>query len=80
MEDEKTSTFFHLATGTLGGYISSLMTSNLYAVLVAFLILFVTGKVNERLVEKRGLKWWIGNGAGIYLLVWLMTWVFFFNL
>ncbi|MFB6215852.1 MAG: hypothetical protein ABEJ72_02640 [Candidatus Aenigmatarchaeota archaeon] len=77
MEDEKTSTIFHIATGVVGGYISSILTSNIYAVLAAFLILYITGKINERLVEQRGIKWWIGNGAGIYILMWL---IFFFNL
>lgn len=80
MNDDKLSVLFHTATGVFGGYLSSLFTSNLYAVAVAFVVLFVSGKVNELLVEKRGLKWWIANGAGIYILVWLMTWVLFFNL
>ena len=48
--------------------------------LIGIVILFMIGHLSERIVgEKKGAAWWIGNGAFIYLLVWLITWTYFFN-
>ena len=43
-------------------------------------LLLVCGYACEKLVGKKGIKWWIGNGVIIYLFVWLVSWVYFFNI
>lgn len=38
---------------------------------------FATGK--KSLTGKKGIKFWAANGIIIYLLVWFVSWVYFFN-
>ncbi len=48
---------------------------------VGIVVLILIGHLSERAVgEKKGTAWWIGNGAFIYLLVWLIVWTYFFNM
>jgi len=73
------SVILHVVTGTIAGYLSFFLVSTLYGVGAAIAILLASGYLAEKLVKKKGLKWWIGNGAIIYLIVWLVSWIFFFN-
>ncbi len=74
------SVILHVVTGIIAGFLSVTLGTTLYAVGVAILLLLASGYLAEKLIKKKGIKWWIGNGAIIYLLVWLVTWIFFFNL
>lgn len=80
MEKEKISTLIHSAVGVGAGVLSSLVGRPIYGAIAAFVILYATGKATELVVEKEGFKWWMGNGVVPFIFLWLMTWVFFFNL
>ena len=34
----------------------------------------------KRFVGKKNVKWWLSNGAVVYLFIWIISWTFFFNL
>lgn len=51
----------------------------LFAGILGIVILLVIGYLIEKVTGKKGIKWWFGNGVIIYLLVWLVSWVYFFN-
>ena len=57
------------------------MYRSLYSIIIGFVLLIVIGFITERIVgEKKGIKWWFGNGGFIYILIWVVVWVLLFNL
>ena len=70
----------HTVAGMIAGYFSAGLGNALYSLGLAIFILLVTGYATEFLLKKKGVKWWMSNGGVIYILVWLVTWVYFFNM
>lgn len=69
----------HALAGIGAGYASIFLDSGWFALGLAIVVLVALGWGIERVVEARGRKWWIANGAFIYFLMWIVSWVFFFN-
>ena len=69
----------HTVAGIISGYVSYVLANNLYALAVMIVILLVTGYATEFALKKKGIKWWLSNGALLYILVWLVSWIFLFN-
>ncbi|MCD6590795.1 MAG: hypothetical protein J7K72_02380 [Candidatus Aenigmarchaeota archaeon] len=70
----------HTITGVLAGYLS---TINQFITSISYMIvlLLVTGYATEFIVkQKKGVKWWLVNGALYYVILWLVSWVFFYNM
>lgn len=83
MEDSsavKVSLAIHTVAGIIAGYVSLFFEGVLYSVGAALAILIVTGFATEFILKKKGIKWWMTNGGILYILVWLVSWVYFFNL
>ncbi len=73
----------HTVLGMVVGWLSvqlASMLGNWLTFFIGIVILIVVGYGLERLLGKKGLKWWFANGVIIYLLIWLVSWTFFFNL
>ena len=71
----------HTLIAIIMGWISPQVGNNWLAGFAGIVILIAIGHFSEKLVgKKKGTAWWIGNGAFIYLLVWLISWTYFFNL
>jgi hypothetical protein len=70
----------HTIMGIVAGYLSIFTGRALYSLGLAILILIVTGYVTEFILKKKGIKWWMSNGVIMFLLVWIVAWVFFFNM
>jgi hypothetical protein len=70
----------HTAAGIAAGYVSYILASNLYAIGTMIVILLITGYATELTLKKKGIKWWLSNGALLYILVWLVSWLFLFNM
>ncbi|MCD6477603.1 MAG: hypothetical protein J7K87_01240 [Candidatus Aenigmarchaeota archaeon] len=78
MKEENISFWTFSIIGIIVGAISIFFdwkTSFLIAVIVLVLIGEIIGKK-----FKKNTKWWLSNGGMIYLLMWIISWVFFFNL
>jgi len=73
----------HVAVAAVVGWLS-FFVSGLYgdvpSILMGLVILWATGKATNKLVGKKDFKWWFGNGVFIYLFVWLISWILFFNI
>ncbi len=80
-DKELKSTLIFAILGIIVGYISFLMNNNLYA-FVSMIILAVVGVLvmKKALNVTEGRKWWIGNGLVVYVFLWLITWIVFYNL
>ncbi len=77
------SVITHVAVAVVMGWFSlqvQLMYRTLYSVGLGVVILIALGYALERVTGKKGVKWWLGNGAVIYLFIWLISWTFFLNL
>lgn len=76
------SVAIHAVVAILMGWVSvqvAAASRSLFAGVLGIVVLIVIGYLTEQVTGKRGIKWWFGNGVIIYLLVWLVSWVYFFN-
>ncbi len=82
MDDEKLLTSVHATLGAVSGYLSNFTGQPSHAFGVALIVLLVTANVSKYFVdgEDKGAKWWLGNGAVPFLLVWAVFSVLFYNL
>lgn len=72
----------HAVAGIAAGYISFMLTNEAIAVVVAIIILYVTGQLSERLFGKEevgGLSGWLWSGIVPYFFIWIIVWVIFTN-
>ena len=73
----------HVVVAALIGWVS-VVVSRIYgdwiSILLGLLVLWAIGKVSNKIVGKKGFKWWFTNGIFIYLFVWLISWILFFNI
>ncbi len=74
----------HTIVAIVIGYFSPMMAAmygtNWIAVLVGLVVLVAVGFLSEKLVTKKGMKFWAANGIFVYLLIWLVSWTYFINL
>ncbi len=76
------SVAIHAVAAILIGWISvqvAAASRTLFAGALGIVILIVIGYLIENVTGKKGIKWWLSNGVIIYLLVWLVSWIYFFN-
>jgi hypothetical protein len=68
---------------TIAGIIVGLLSINFdvwLSFLIGIILLFGIGYMGEILFGKKGFKWWLSNGFIVYIFVWLVTWIYFFNI
>lgn len=76
------SVAIHAVVAILTGWVCvqvAAMSRTLFAGILGLVILIIIGYVTEQVIGKKGIKWWLSNGVIIYILVWLVSWVYFFN-
>lgn len=76
----RTSMGIHTILGIVAGYLSTFFDFLLYSVVLAIVILIITGYATEFALKKKGIKWWMTNGGILYILVWLVSWIYLFNM
>jgi len=74
----------HAVVAIIVGYLSPMLGSmygtNWVAGAAGVVILVAVGFLSEKIVKQKGMKFWAANGIFIYLLIWLVSWTYFFNL
>jgi len=81
MNVEKKCVIIYLIAGVIIGYLSFLVANNYLAALLAIIFLIVIEEILKRIFkieEKFG--WFMSNGGWIYIFVWFIVWVIFYNL
>ena len=86
MKKENKSMIVYIIIGIIIGYLSQ-MGRNLYgesgnyiAVSLALIFLVLTAEINKKAFKiDKEFKWFWSNGGWIYLFVWFITWIIFFN-
>jgi len=69
----------HLAAGILLGVLSPMLGRALYAVSAALITMAVLRHVTYRVVGRKELSWWAGNGLFIYIFIWIDAWILAVN-
>lgn len=81
MEKEKTVMLLHLVVGIVAGYLSYVIFRPLYAAVLMLVILLIMKQATNTITkEKKKAGWWFGNGGVVYIFVWFVSWIVFFNL
>ncbi len=72
----------HTLAAIAVGWVSFTLSAGMSKYAVAAFGFAVLGVLGLALKRKAGrqLKWWASNGLFIYLLTWLVSWIYFFNL
>ena len=79
----------HTVTGAIAGYVSFALSSGVIfkndaiAVIVALIILYISGQISERIFGKEevgGLSGWFWSGIVIFFFIWVIVWIAFANL
>jgi hypothetical protein len=85
LNDKKKSNLIYTIVGIVVGYFSFWVTSsfetNLLQPFIAILILFLMAEILRiGLKINKKFKWFLSNGGWVYLFVWFITWIIFYNL
>jgi hypothetical protein len=80
VKKELQSMALHLVAGIIIGYLSFLLGSPLYSVILAVVAAYALRKLAVKLFNEKETGWWFGNGGVIYIFTWLIAWIIFFNL
>ena len=78
----RASVLTYLAVGIAMGYLSILLfpiVGNMITILAGLVLAWVAGKGIQGALGKKDFKWLLGNGMIIYLFIWLISWIFFYN-
>lgn len=79
MKPDNVSLLIFSILGIAMGYLSLFIRSGKTSLLITLIVMIVIGKVLAK-AYKKDTKWWLGNGGFLYLLLWFVFWIFFFNL
>lgn len=78
---EKRCIIIFLIAGIIIGYLSFLVGNNYLAALLAIIFLIVIEEILRRIfkIEKK-FGWFMSNGGWIYIFIWFIVWIIFYNL
>ena len=86
MKPETKTMIVYIIVGIVIGYLSQLgrdlygESGNYIAISLALIFLVVTAEVSKKAFKiDKNFKWFWSNGGWIYLFVWFITWIIFFN-
>ena len=72
--------------GIIVGYLSNLgrsiygETGNYIAIVLALIFLVISSEVSKKMFKiDKNFKWFLSNGGWVYLFVWFITFIIFFN-
>ena len=81
MENKSISTIIYVVAGVVLGYVSFMLNDHLISLAIAIAFLVVIAGVMKKLLKiDEGFKWFLSHGGWLYLFIWFITWVIFFNL
>ncbi len=86
MKIETKTMVVYIIVGIIVGYLSELgrtlyqAAGNYVAISLVLIFLVITAEISKKLFKiNKEFKWFLSNGGWIYLLVWFISWVIFFN-
>ena len=56
------------------------MSRALFAGIAGLAVMVALGFAVSRAMGGKGMKWWLASGGGIFILVWIVSWIAFHNI
>ena len=94
MKKENKTMIVYIIVGIIIGYLSQLSVNlagkptglsepapgSYIAVSLALIFLVITAEINKKVFKiNKEFKWFWSNGGWVYLFVWFITWIIFYN-
>lgn len=81
MKRENKITIAYVILGILMGYLSYLLKNNYLSLTIAIIILYLGSEAFKRIFKiNENFKWFWSNGGWIYIFIWFIVWIIFYNL
>jgi hypothetical protein len=81
MKSENKTTISFALLGAMVGYLSYTLMNNYLAVTAAISILYIGIFAFKRIFKiDQKASWFISNGGWMYIFVWFIVWIIFYNL
>jgi len=81
MKIENKTTIAFTILGIIMGYASYLLKNNYLSLGMAVVFLYVGAQIFKRIFKvNEKFKWFLTNGGWIYLFIWFIVWIIFYNL
>ena len=76
----------YILVGIVAGFLSQFVrnmygeSGNYVAVSLAIILLVIAAELGKKMFKiDKEFKWFLSNGGWLYLFVWLISWIIFFN-
>jgi hypothetical protein len=80
MKTENKTTLAFTLLGIVIGYVSYLFKNNYLAPTLAIVFLYIGAEVFKRIFKiNEKFKWFLSNGGWIYIFIWFIAWIIFYN-
>ena len=81
MKKKNKSTSIYVIAGIVIGYASFLINNEFLALGLAVVVMFLIAEILKRALKlDEKFRWFWSSGGWIYLFIWFITWVLFYNL
>jgi len=85
MNNESKSFWILSVVGVVFGYVSFLLNKSLQSSIIplvlAIVVLYASATVLRKILKvNEKMKWFMSNGGWVYVFLWFVTWIIFYNL
>ena len=85
MKNESKSFWVLSVLGVIWGYASFLIDKNMQSSAIPFALgifsIFIFAQILKRILKiNEKIKWFMTNGGWVYIFLWFVTWIIFYNL
>jgi len=81
MKTENKTTLAFTILGIIIGYVSYLLNNSYLALTAAFVFLYIGTEVFKKVFKiNEKFRWFWSNGGWIYIFIWFIVWIIFYNL
>lgn len=81
MKTENKTTIAFTILGIIIGYASYVLKNNYLSLVIAAVFLFAGAELFKRIFKiNEKFKWFWSNGGWVYIFIWFIVWILFYNL
>lgn len=81
MRVENKTTLAFTILGVIIGYASYLLANNYLVLVVAIVFLYIGAQLFKKIFKlNEKFNWFMSNGGWVYIFVWFVIWIIFYNL
>ena len=81
MKIESKTTIAFTILGIIVGYVSYILMNNYLSLALAIVFLYLGAEMFKRIFKiNEKFKWFLSNGGWLYIFIWFIVWIIFYNL